>query len=173
VGNIARAWFIIAALSLATACGGNGSDTGVPKLAGTRVPTAVIEPTATPVCQTESPLPTPATFPGDLLLPDDFRISTVETTPHLRIVGTTQPPIDPGSTAGPPAITGSSMARVLSEVGFTSTRNADVDGIDYSFSAPDGRSGHFNVMPVAGCAGFVSLAIELFWVTPASTSAAP
>ncbi len=157
---------LTAAAAIALGCGGGGGDnvSDVPTLAGTPIPTAVIVPTATPVCPVDAPLPLPANIPADVPLPPDLKIMRIETTPHLIILGRTEPP--PNPEANPPVTLASSMAASFRDAGWTATRNFRVDGIDYTVTHPDGRTGHFNAHLAMGCALNADLTVELFWITP-------
>lgn len=154
--------------AVAFACGGDGVATPpLPSLEGSPIPTAFIEPTATPVCDPEAPLPLPASFPSqEILTPEDYRITSIITDPHLTVIGRTVPPIDPDRRLFPHAVVGASMGEHLIDSGFTLSANLEADGIDYNFTAPDGRAGHFNSLPTPGCPDYVTLTIDLFWITP-------
>lgn len=146
------------------ACGGDEQAiSDIPTLAGTPIPSAVIEPTATPVCEVATPLPVPATLPPDVPLPPDLKITRVETAPHLVIEGRTAPPAETGP--NPVAVLAGSLQAEMQQRGWTLTQNFRVEGSDYTFTGADGRTGHFNAHRVAGCAANADLTIEFFWVT--------
>jgi hypothetical protein len=160
---------VAAALALCAgmfiACGG-GDESGPPQLANSPIPTAYIEPTATPVCDPESPLPLPENFPtAEILTPPDYRLKLVERTPFLRVSGVTEPPLDPNRRETPHGIVGQAMIVTLRERGWTLEAHTDREGFDIDFIAADGRRGHFVSLPVTGCPGYVSLTIEMPWIT--------
>lgn len=167
---------LLASTAFAAACGnGDALDDGEVRLIGTEIPTVYVSPVPTPVCAAENPLPLPPNFPPrtEILLPEDYRISEIETSPYLRVVGTTQPPEDPDEFLQPHAVVGTAMGEALQDRGWTLSFNDDVAGIDYNFSDAAGRMGHYNTQSVLGCPGYVTLIIDLVWITPESASVPP
>lgn len=154
---------VAAAAALAACGGGDDGVSHVPTLAGTPIPSAVIEPTATPVCEVVAPLPLPPNLPSDVPLPPDLLVTRVEAAPHLLIEGRTAPPAEAGP--NPSSVLAGSLEAELREQGWDVTQNFRVEGNDYTFTAPDGRTGHFNAHRVAGCAANADLTLELFWIT--------
>lgn len=162
----AAALVLLAGAAAFASCGGNGDDDFdvVPTLAGTPIPTAAIEPSPTPVCDVAAPLPVPANFPADVRLPPDYKIASIETAPHLKVVGRATPPQPKkGTVASELAV---SMQDALRSRGWALTLNPRTAGQDYTLTAPDGRTGHFNVQIVPGCPAHAELLVELFWITP-------
>jgi hypothetical protein len=173
---VVSALALLAASTVAAGCGDGGAPgDGEVRLIGTEIPTVFVTPVPTPVCAAENPLPLPPNFPprSEILLPEDYRISEVETSPYLRVVGTTQPPENPDEFVQPYAVVGTAMGEALLNRGWMLNVNDDVEGIDYNFSDAGGRMGHYNTQPVPGCPGYVRLIIDLAWITPGTTSAPP
>ena len=153
---------MVGALFLASACGGGGDDVpGTVKLAGTPIPTATVAPTPVPVCDPQSQLAVPASFPPEITLPTTFVAWSVETTPHLRVIGRVRDPSKP-----------SVEVQLLVEVALVAQLKLQFKvGTEpgpnggYVITAPDGRQGEFLAQPIEECQGQVELFYDLYWVT--------
>jgi len=157
----ALAGALLAAAAVA-ACGGGGDQpAGVPTLAGTPLPTVTALPTPTPVCNPPQQLALPADFPPELPVPPGFIVWELSRTPYLHLVGRAVPPPDERLT--PNAVL---LQAILDHANANRWRlyaNSHVDGVDYTFTLPDGRQGHLNVN-VAPCPGQAQLTWDIFWV---------
>lgn len=150
----------------ATACSGDDSPevSPFPTLAGTPIPTAVIEPSPTPVCDAPAAGELPASFPADVPVPPGAVAEQIATAPHLAVVFRVEPPA--AAQQQPYAVVGSAMLDQLQANGWSVKLNERADGVDWDFTKPDGRRGHFNSLPYIGCDALVRLTIDLFWITP-------
>ena len=164
-----RRWSRIEALSLAlgatlvlgAACGAGNDVPDTVKLAGTVIPTATVAPTPAPICDPPSPVTVPANFPSEIPLSEQFVPWSVQTTPHLKVVGriedlsrdslTLQSVLEPTLLA---------QLKLQFEV---STEPGPNGG--YILTAPDGRTGEFVTYQIAECQGQVELFYDLYWVT--------
>lgn len=167
-GTVACAPALVLVALLFVACGGDGEDIPpFPTLVGTPIPTVRIEPSPTPACDVDAPAQLPANFPppAEILLPPDLVLSSAETTPHMRIVGRTVPPIAEGSDEQPAAVLSANLVLALRDRGWTGTFNPEGDGYDYDLTHPDGRTAHFNAQRVPGCPDVAQLTLDLYWIT--------
>ena len=159
---------IVAALAVLVlaACGGEDETaaiTGTPVLRSSPIPTAVIEPTPTPVCDPPAQSTLPDNFPQDVSVPPEYKVDAVETTPHLKVVGRASPP----SGRVPYAVVFEELQRRMNEQGWTTSRpSATGDGARINFESDDGRGGFFHALPDAACTREVNLIYEFFWITP-------
>ena len=157
----------LAAAILLGACGGGGDTKapGGPRLANSPIPT-VTPAEATPIaCGPSAETALPDDFPkADVVVPPDFVVWTVERAPHLRVFGTVNPPED--QNGRPPwTVVSDALIDRLQKAGWTIALNDKIEGRDYDFHAPDGRSGHFLAQPRNGCTGSVNLTYDINWIT--------
>lgn len=157
----------LGAITGGVACGG-GSETatsGGPQLASSPIPTVTpAEPTVT-VCGPATELTLPADFPTDqVVVPPDFVVWAVERSPHLRVIGTVNPPAD--ANGRPPwTVVADALTNRLQAAGWKLALNQQIEGRDYDFTSADGRSGHFLAQPRIGCSGAVNLTYDINWIT--------
>ena len=153
------------ALALAAACGSDSGDesSAIPTLAGTPIPAVVATPTATPVCD-RAPAGNLPALPADVPIPPGAVAETVETSPHLRVVFRVVPPESTGGRPPYTILVGALVDQFRAN-GWGLKFNDRVDGQDWDFSKPDGRTGHFNVMSYAGCTTAARLLLDLNWIT--------
>jgi hypothetical protein len=159
--------FVIAA-SLALfigACGGDteSSVTGAPTLRTSPIPTVPL-PTPTPVdCSVPVALDMPEDFPEEIPVPPEYVPTEVERQPHLRVVGLAMPPLT--GTEPPHGIV---MTGVLDNLqtsqGWAARLNQRVEGLDFDFTAPDGRVLHVNSAGRIGCPDQVVLTYDVLWI---------
>jgi hypothetical protein len=161
------AGIVAATAILIAACGGGGDSNapGGPKLANSPIPTVTPNVGTPIVCGPTVETPLPADFPtADVVVPPDFVVWTVERTPHLRVFGTVNPPED--QNGRPPwTVVSDALIDRLQKAGWTIALNDKIEGRDYDFHAPDGRSGHFLAQPRNGCTGSVNLTYDINWIT--------
>jgi len=162
-GGIAAFAGGLLAATVVAACGGGGGDepNGVPTLAGTPLPTVTAVPTPTPVCDPPQALALPADFPPEVPVPPGFVVWELSRTPYLHVVGRVVPPPDQRLT--PNAVLLQAILDHANANRWHLFANSQVDGVDYTFTLPDGRQGHVNVN-VAPCPGQAQLTWDLFWV---------
>ncbi len=162
----ARAWSAFAvvgcALLLAAACGSADDVPDRVKLAGTAIPTITPSPTPVPVCDPPAALPVPANFPVEVRLPTTIVVWSVQTTPHLRLVGRVRDPNTDSRSAQQAVDTGILLA--LKFEGFEIGADPGPNG-GYVFTAPDGRQGEYMGIPIPECPGQVEMIYELYWIT--------
>ena len=156
------------ALALAAAaCGGDGTDDvpALPTLAGTTIPTAVLEPSPTPICDAPAAGEVPASFPADVPVPPGAVAEEITTEPHLTVVFRVDPP--EAETGQPYTMVGNAMLDQLRANGWLPKFNQFADGVDWDFSKGE-NTGNFSSLPYKGCIdkGLVRLEISLFWITP-------
>lgn len=156
----------IITLVIAAACGGGGkTTTGAPRLANSPIPTATPAPPTVTICGPASEQPLPADFPKDeVVVPPDFVVWSVERSPHLRVVGTVLPPEDQNGREAWLVVSDALIAR-LQKANWKVALNDKIEGRDYDFTAPDGRTGHFLAQPRIGCTGSVNLTYDINWIT--------
>lgn len=157
----------LAAVMLVTAaCGGDdASSPSVPRLANSPIPTVTAGEGVTAVCSPVAAQPLPSDFPAtEVVVPPDFAVWSVERAPHLRVVGTVNPPPDANGRA-PWNVVGDALIANLQGAGWTVALNDKIEGRDYDFTAPDGRTGHFLAQPRSGCFPVVDLTYDINWIT--------
>lgn len=163
-----RTWFAVLAgfaLLAAAGCGDDSTQVGaLPTLVGTAIPTAVIIPSPTPTCDAAAVGELPVNFPADFPLPPNSVAESIETTPYLRIVFRVTPP--PGASGQKPyVILAGAMDDQMQQQGWTLAANREADGLDWTFTKDDGRSGRFNILPYKDCPAAVRLTLDLLWIT--------
>ncbi len=154
---------LIVTVAITAACGGTKND--VPdavKLAGTAIPTVTAEPTQAPVCEPTTPVTIPANFPPEITLPQVFVPWSVETTPHLRVIGRVQDPAGGNSADVQAVIEPQIVAALRTKFEIASTPGPNGG---YVISLPDGSKGEFLATPVEECPGQVELFYDIYWVT--------
>ena len=165
MARFALAAVIVAALAF-NACGGSDetdATAGTPALRNSPIPTVVVEPTATPVCDPPAASSMPANFPPDVPVPPEYKVDRVETAPYLKVEGRVTPPETRGPAYGTvfQAIQGNMI-----DLGWSVQRSGEGDGAHVTFTTSDGRSGSYTAVPVLGCTEEVHLTYELNWITP-------
>ena len=148
------------------ACGGGGKSgsNGQPKLVGTEIPTVSPVAATAASCVPPQPLALPANFPTEITLPLDYVVWSIETTPHLRVVGRTTPPASPKNEV-PKGVTADAVLREAAAGSWKLTLHDKLEALDYDFTLPDGRQGNFTSATAAGCPGQVILTFDAHWVT--------
>lgn len=157
----------ILAIAAAACSGGDGGGelSPFPTLVGTTIPTAVIEPSPTPVCDAPAAGELPAVFPADVPVPPDSVPEEIITEPHLTVVFRVDPP--DSERAQPYTVVGNAMFEQLRENGWGVELNQFEDGINWDFVKGENR-GNFSSLPYLGCLalGLVRLELSFFWITP-------
>ena len=162
---------LVLAVFVAAGCGGGGKPApqdGRIVLAGTEIPTVSPVPPVPPtpvVCSPPASLSMPANFPRDFPVPPDFVVWSITTSPHLHVEGRVSPPRS--SNREPlKGIVANSIVTRGAAMGWKFAIRDHIDGQDYTFSTPDGRTGHFNANQAPfGCEGQVVLILDADWVT--------
>ena len=114
------------------------------------------------MCEPDA-LPRPETLPAEVVLPPDLKITSVDTSPHMVIMGISTPP-DVGTGAPPYIVVANAMRDVYTELGWRVTR-VRTEGEGYEFRDIEGRNGAFYTRPFPGCEGRVDFTIEVRWLT--------
>ncbi|MDP9238471.1 MAG: hypothetical protein M3P30_13940 [Chloroflexota bacterium] len=158
-------------LLAAIACKSDKSGGGaglIPTLAGTAIPTVSPVPPTAVVCTPPEPLTLPPSFPAELavVIPPDMTVYSVNTTPHLQVIGRVPPPFDPNRNEPPFGIAAFTVVQRMEGIGWAPKINQKADGADWTFTAPDGRMLHFNALPKPQCSNVVQLTYDLQWLTP-------
>ncbi len=151
---------------LSAACGGGGksANNGAPVLAGTEIPTVSPVPATVASCAPPQQLALPANFPREITVPPDYVIWSVETTPHLRVVGRVTPPASPTSEV-PKGVVADAILAEATAGGWQLRLHQGPEALDYDFTLPDGREGNFTSGTAPGCPGQVILTFDANWVT--------
>jgi hypothetical protein len=155
---------IVAITIIVAACGGDDEPDGggAPIIANSPIATVTPDPTLLPVCDPAA-LPAPEGISDDVILPPDYLIESIETSPHLLLRGVVTPP---ESGAVPPyELVALAMRDNMIELGWTvrETRGA---GKGYEFLKPDQRYGIFFARPLPDCEGRARFDIDFRWIVP-------
>lgn len=159
---------LVLSAAVTAACGSGSKKTapgGGLVLVGTVIPTAPPATLTPAVCKPPAALSLPANFPADFPVPPDFVVWSVETSPHLHVEGRASPP--PAANGEPPkGVVANALVTRGTAMGWQFATRNHIDGQDYMFVTPDGRTGHFNANQApAGCEGQVILVLDADWVT--------
>jgi hypothetical protein len=150
------------------ACGGGGSGTtaGVPELVGTEIPTAVQPPPTPPTCAPPANLSLPSAFPNEVrsIVPPDFVVWSVQTSPNLIVVGRSMPSNDTGKNEPLYGILAADIRSKVTALGWPLRINVQVSLTDTTATAPDGRVLHFFTGEQVDCPGQVRVVFDLQWI---------
>jgi hypothetical protein len=175
-----RKRFILAACAvsmlgiLAAACdGGTDEEPAValrPELIGTPLPTATAPPPTPVICDVPEPIPAPPNIDSDVVFPAGFAIESLETTPHLKMLGRASVLSDPALapeelSIGPTQLFERRVVGKMRDLWRTQL-NSGVSGRDYTLSSADGRVLHLNFVDVGACPEHGYVLYEFFWITP-------
>jgi hypothetical protein len=153
------------AILLGACGGGDATPSTGPRLANSPIPTVTPLEGTPIICGPDTPLALPDDFPTDeVTVPPDFVVWTVERSPHLRVVGTVNPPEDQNGRQ-PWNVVSDALIGPLQKAGWTISLNDKIEGRDYDFMRADGRTGHFLAQPRNGCTGSVNLTYDINWIT--------
>lgn len=163
LAGIAAACIVAAVVA---ACGGGDDEPDLPDIAGTPIPTAVLSPTPAPYCGPEQSLSYPQSFVDAGIPVPELKLESVETTPHLKFVGISDPRIavDRDERVPPTQFIASLMARGLQRKGWD-VRALNVNSTSFEFSMPDGRTGTTVVIDLFECPPNVRVTVETPWIT--------